>query len=141
MENELYWKKVYTVAYRLTGNESNASELASLAIIHAGISGNRITTDMFKATVVELINIFLKAPEICYNIDECADAQNALLSLSPVCRAAVIWKDILGFQILDNIPAANYSRQELLRELVCGRRELKEYLADKIPRGIICSFI
>lgn len=136
MEKELFWKKVYSVAYRLTGNENNASEMASLAILKTASDltpDGQITSCIFQSTVIELVNIFLNTPKICYNNtnDYIRDIQTALLCLSPVCRAAVIWKDVLGFRISDNMPAANYSRQELLGELVCGRRVLKEYLLNK----------
>lgn len=136
MEKELFWKKVYSVAYRLTGNENNASEMASLAILHTAndlAPDGQITACVFQSTLVELINIFLNTQKICYNNTNnyIRDIQTALLVLKPICRAAVIWKDVLGFQISDNMPAANYSRQELLRELVYGRRELKEYLLNK----------
>lgn len=137
MGNELFFKKVYSVAFRLTGEKSKASKMAELAI--AGIvkepdMDNKITSNIFQLTIIELVNIFLKAPNICYNDtnDYINDTQRALLSLKPVSRTIVIWKDLLGFQISDNMPAANYTRQELLMELSCGRRELREYLLNKI---------
>lgn len=136
MGNELFFKKVYSVAFRLTGEKSKAIEMAEMAIavaVKESDMGNKITRDIFQLTIIELVKIFLKAPKICYNDtnDYINDTQRALLNLKPISRTTVIWKDVLGFQISDNMPAANYTRQELLMELSCGRREMKEHLLNK----------
>ncbi len=135
MENELYLKKVYSAAYMLTGKEKDACEASSLAISRSAkevISNNQVTERTFKSTVIELIDIYLNTQNVCYNTNEdINNIQKALLSLDPICRAAVIWKDVLGFQIDDGIPASNYTRQELLRELSLGRKNLKSMLQIK----------
>lgn len=135
MEDELFLKKVYSAAYMLTGKEKNACEMASLAInknVKNLIQNNQIE-DMFKSTIIGLVDIFLNTQNICYNDanDYINNTQKALLSLNPIRRAIIVWKDVLGFQIDDNIPAENYTRQELLIELSLGRRELKNILQIK----------
>ncbi len=135
MENELFVKKVYSAAYMLTGKEKNACEMALLAIgktVNNLIPNDQITESMFKSTMIELVNTFLNTQNICYNKnDDINNTQKALLRLSPIRRATIIWKDVLGFKIDDSIPAVNHTRQELLRELSLGRRELKNVLQIK----------
>ncbi len=135
MENELFLKKVYSAAYMLTGKEKNACEIASLAIDNAVgdlITDNQATEDIFKTTMIKLVNIFINTQNICYNTNEdINNIQQALLSLNPVRRAAIVWKDVLGFRIEEGIPAENYTRRELLTELSLGRREVKNMLQVK----------
>ena len=76
------------------------------------------------------MKIFLKMPRSCCN-DNIKGIQKELLKLQPINRAVVVWKDVLGYKVADNIPVADYSSDELLRELVCGRRELKGYISPE----------
>lgn len=127
---ELFFKKVYAVAFRLTGEEKIAEEIAELAITHtiSEFSDDyKVTPDMLQLTILELMKIFLKMPRSCCN-DNLKGIQRDLLKLRPINRAVVIWKDVLGYKVSDNIPVADYSCDELLRELVCGRKELKGYI-------------
>lgn len=55
--------------------------------------------------------------------------QKALLNLKPLNRAVVIWKDVLGYKLSGNIPVHDCTYEELVKELVCGRRDLKEYIS------------
>ncbi len=126
---ELFFKKVYTVAFRLTGEVSAAAELATSAITHTIKESNEsyITANMFKTTILELVKIFLNKP--CTGCgDNLEGIQSALLKLKPINRSVIIWKDVLGYKVSDNMPVANYSCEELLRELNCGRKELKSYI-------------
>ena len=126
---ELYFKKVYTVAFRLTGEAKAASEIATSAITHTIKKSNedyRITANMFQSTIQELVKIFLAEP--CTGCDDIEEIQRALLKLKPINRVVVIWKDVLGYELSDNMPAADYSCEELLWELNCGRKELKNYI-------------
>lgn len=131
---ELFFKKVYTVAFRLTGEEEAAGEIAALAIIHTIKEYGddyKVTPNMLQLTILELMKIFLNMPMSCCN-DNLNGIQRELLKLQPINRAVVIWKDVLGYKVSDNIPVADYSSDELLKKLVCGRRELKEYISPKV---------
>jgi hypothetical protein len=130
MDIEVYFKKVYTVAYMLTGEEKMAGEIAELAITNTAeqLSGdNKVTAIMLQLTVLELIRIFLKMPK-SQSSDDVTGIQRALLKLKPFSRAVVIWKDVLGYQISDNMHGFDCTYEVLVRELVCGRRELKEQM-------------
>jgi len=130
MDIEAYFKKVYTVAYMLTGEEKIAEEIAELAITNTAkqLNGdNKISSSMLQLTILELVKIFLKMPK-SHSDDNIIGIQKALLTLNPLNRAVVIWKDVLGYQISVNIPVFDCTYEELVRELVCGRRELKEYI-------------
>lgn len=127
---ELFFKKVYTVAFRLTGEENVAAELATSAITHTIKESNeshKITANTFESTILELMRIFLSNPCTDCN-DSISMVQSALLKLKPINRSVIIWKDVLGYKVSDNVPIANYSCDELLGELNCGRKELKSYI-------------
>jgi hypothetical protein len=129
MNIELYFKKVYTVAYRLTGDREIAEEISELAIINTVSQLNenyKVTASLLQLTILELFKIFLKM-----TISQCHDdliIQNSLLKLNPVNRVVVVWKDVLGYQISSNIPIADYTYDGLVVELLRGRRELKELI-------------
>lgn len=127
---ELFFKKVYTVAFRLTGEENAAVEIATKAITNTFNESNesyKITSNTFQSTISELMEIFLNKPCTTCN-DNLEGIQSALLRLKPINRAVVIWKDVLGFKVSDNVPVAEYSCEELLGALYCGRKELKDYI-------------
>jgi hypothetical protein len=132
MNIELYFKKVYTVAYRLTGDREIAEEISELAITNTVSQSNenyKVTASLLQLTILELFKIFLKM-----TISQCHDdliIQNSLLKLNPVNRVVVVWKDVLGYQISSNIPIADYTYDGLVVELLRGRRELKELINIK----------
>jgi len=132
MSIELYFKKVYTVAYRLTGDREIAEEISELAITNTVSQLNenyKVTASLLQLTILELFKIFLKM-----TISQCHDdliIQNSLLKLKPVNRVVVVWKDVLGYQISSNIPIADYTYDGLVVELLRGRRELKELINIK----------
>lgn len=130
MDIEAYFKKVYTVAYMLTGEEKIAEEIAELAItntVEQLNADNKVSASMLQLTILELVKIFLKMPK-SHSDDNIISMQKALLALKPLTRAVVIWKDVLGFKLSGDIPVFDYTYEELVVELVCGRRELKEYV-------------
>lgn len=132
MNIELYFKKVYTVAYRLTGDREISEEISELAITNTVSQLNenyKVTASLLQLTILELFKIFLKM-----TISQCHDdliIQNSLLKLKPVNRVVVVWKDVLGYQISSNIPIADYTYDGLVVELLRGRRELKELINIK----------
>jgi DNA-directed RNA polymerase specialized sigma24 family protein len=127
---ELYFKKLYTIAFRLTGDEKLAEEMAESAITRTMEKHNynyKVTPNMLQLTILELMKIFLKAPKPCCN-NNLKGIQRELLKLTPINRVVVIWRDVLGYKLSDNVPVDDYSSKELLRALAIGRRELKEYV-------------
>lgn len=131
MNMELFYKKVYTVAFRLTGDEKNAENIAESAIIKINKELNeefKATENTFQLTILELIKIFLNTPLSYYNNK---GIQSALLKLKPITRVVVIWKDVLGYNLKDNNPIANYSYEELYRELNYGRKYLKDNFSSE----------
>lgn len=128
---ELYFKKVYTVAYWLTGEVEIAEEIAELAITNTVKQLNedyKVTASLLQLTYLELLKIFLNMPKSYCN-DNLKGIEKALLKLKPVNRAVVVWKDVLGYQISGNTPVPDCTYEELLKELVNGRIELKEHIS------------
>ena len=126
MNRDLFYKKVYTIAFRLTGDGKNAEDMSISAIIKTSNllnEGLAVTENIFQLTILELIKVFLNTQLPYYNNK---GIQNALLNLKPLNRAVVIWKDVLGYNLKDNIPIEDYTYEELYRELNYGRRFLKD---------------
>ncbi|MGD9567218.1 MAG: hypothetical protein AB7V48_02670 [Sedimentibacter sp.] len=130
MGMEVFFKRVYTVAFRLTGEGEIAAEIATKAITHTFKELNedyKITDNLFRLTIIELVKIFLSVPKSHCNCN-LKGIQRALLELKPINRAVVIWKDVLGYGIYDNIPVSDCTYEELHKELINGRKELKEHI-------------
>lgn len=125
---ELFFKRVYTIAFRLTGEKEIAAEIATKAITNTinNINEDCNEESVFKSTIVELIKVFLNVPKLHCN-DNLKGIQGALLKLKPIHRAVIVWKDILGFQINDNTPISEYTYDELLKLLVNGRQDIKRW--------------
>lgn len=126
---ELFFKRVYTVAFRLTGEKEIAAEMATKAITLTVKELNedyKATENMFQLTIIELIKVFLNVPEFYCN-ENLKGIQRSLLKIKPINRAVVIWKDMLRFQLSDNTPISDCTYEELHKELVRGRKELKEH--------------
>jgi len=134
----IYIKKIYTVAFRLTGNKKAAYELTSEAILK--LSGKKDINDkisdcIFKSTALEVCSLFLKKYVTCSDEldfdfdnnskDKTYEIQNTLLSLKPVSRIIIIWKDFLGFQLSDITQIINKDRTELNYELSRARMQIK----------------
>jgi len=101
MNFEEYIRKVYTIAFRLTGDETSAKDVASLAIDkNANIVKENIDSNILHITIKEVCGIFLKeysifSSESFYNKNN-TTIQNKLMNLEPLSRTAVVWKDIMG---------------------------------------------
>lgn len=145
MEINEYFSKVYTIAFRLTGEECKASDLAVMAIERTSSDLNKngdVPSILLKITAKELCRIFLSEPELhcseAYNQDSLEETskkitlQGAVLSLKPINRAAIVWKDILGFKIDDLTAAADCSKKRLYCELNSARMQIKSQLIDAV---------
>ncbi len=136
MDMNVYFKKIYTVAFRLTGNRKVAYELTAQAILE--LSGKTDTNDkisdyIFKSTAFEVCKQFLTKCDARYDEfdfdynskDKTYEIQKTLLSLKPVSRIIIIWKDFLNFQLSDLTQIINKDRTELNYELSHARMQIK----------------
>lgn len=130
MNFQEYSKKVYTIAYRLTGEESSANDMASLAInSNANNIRENIELSTLHITAKEVCSIFLMQQDkyTCSdfnNQNKASHIQSILLTLEPLCRATVVWKDIMGFNMNDLAIALNCSKSELYKKLNTARKQL-----------------
>ena len=128
MNFQEYIKKVYTIAFRLTGEESSADDMASIAInnISYNIKEDNIDLNILHNTAKEVCNIFLLEPDkyCSKTFTNQITVQNTLLNLEPLTRAAVVWKDIMGFNINDLAAASNCPKLELYKKLNSARKQL-----------------
>jgi len=124
-----YFKKIYIIAFRLTGEELQASDIAVLAIERtvAINSSENVSSSILLHTAKEVCRIFLFEFEAQNEQKKISSEplQNALLSLEPLNRTTIVWRDILGYKIDDLSQTVKYSKQELYSELNNGRRKLK----------------
>jgi len=150
--NENFIKRIYTIAFRLTGKENTACELTTDAIVKTVKDlelDKQSASYAFKFAALEVCRMFLEESETNFNNiktldaihsftkpkDEVLSLQEAFLNLKPLCRITIIWKDILGFQLDDMLPIVNINKKELRRELSCGRHQLKEELFENTNCG------
>ena len=137
-----YLNKVYTIAFRLTGEEHIASDMAFLAIEET-VSNLKPTDDVsfntLNRTAKEVCRVFLSEPNAYFVNNNklygkkkkstgIKTLQNALLTLEPINRIAVVWRDVLGFKIDDLAQVLDFSKQELYCELNAARMDIKEQL-------------
>jgi len=134
-----YFKKIYTVAFRLTGDEKRASDISHNAIdnVFLGELSEKVQPQLFKKTAGEVIRLFaleyindnkvFKYSSRLESYDE--PFQSTLMSLEPIMRISIVWRDILGFEI-DEISDKNYSRQILYKELNGARYQIKTQLKN-----------
>lgn len=119
MDIDLFFKKIYTVAFRLTGEEQFSEEISSQAIIHTFKEMNedyKVTENMIHLAVIELIKIFLSNPiPISHSNNNLKGIKRAILELKPKNRVVVVWKDVLGYEIHDNIPISDYTYEGLYK--------------------------
>ncbi|MGB4440014.1 MAG: hypothetical protein WBJ13_12515 [Sedimentibacter sp.] len=136
MNSNEYFKKVYTIAFRLTGEELQASDIAVLAIERTATinSSENVSSNMLLHTAKEVCRIFLLEFEAQneQNKTSSEPLQNALLSLEPLNRTTIVWRDILGYKIDDLSQTVKYTKQELYSELNNGRKKLKLQLMDAV---------
>lgn len=129
MNFQEYIKKVYTIAFRLTGEESSANYVATLAVDR---NANEIKEDIdlsiLHITAKEVCSIFLMQPDkysgTTSNNQNKGFIQSTLLTLEPISRAAIVWRDIMGFNINDLVIASNCSKSELYKKLNDARKQL-----------------
>lgn len=130
MNFQEYIKKVYTIAFRLTGEELSANHVASLAInnITNNINLDIIDLNILHITAKEVCSIFLlesdKYSTTFTNENNNTHIQNTLLNLEPLTRTTVVWKDIMGFNINDLAIASNCPKSELYKKLNLARKQL-----------------
>lgn len=147
--DEYFFKRIYTIAFRLTGKENASCELATNAIVKTFNEldlDKQATSFVFKYTALEVCKMFIEESENSINNLNTTTAihsftkpkhevqvlQEALLKLKPLCRITVIWKDILDFQLDEMLPIVNINKKELSRELSSGRQQLKGDLFENI---------
>lgn len=144
MDLDAFFKKVYTAAFRLTGEEKAACNIAINAIERTANKINihkRVPSNMLMQTIKEVCKIFLeehhvKTSEVAeytlYTLEESKneskELQEAILTLEPIKRVAIIWRDILGFKLSEIIPAVNRTEKELYQERLTAHKQLKEKL-------------
>ncbi len=141
MNMDKYFKKTYTVAFRLTGNEIKAGDMAYAAIEQYSSDfklSDFIHMETIQNTAKEVCRMFLADSDNGIKLfkslgvnTEARSFQDALMTLNPMTRAAVVWRDVLGYEI-DDIAGDICPKKELYRELNNGRRQMKEILRNTI---------
>lgn len=137
MSKEVFIKKVYAFAFRLTGSENSACILAETAInrmVQASDLNNNMSEDFFMCIAKDICNIYISdfksfTDEGCEEHDKKADAsllQKIILSLEPLNRITIIWKDVYGFSLNEIIPAVNQPYSILQQVLASTRRQIIE---------------
>ena len=122
-----YIKKVYTIAFRLTGEEASACDMAALAVDRNvnNIKEDDIDLSILHITAREVCGIFLSEPDkYSISINHNNHIQNTLLALEPLSRAAVVWRDIMGFNINDLVSISNCTKSELYKKLNNARKQM-----------------
>jgi len=132
-----YFNKVYTIAFRLTGEEFQASDMAVHAIERTASKINTsetVPSNMLLHTAKEVCRIFLQESQYKQTHKETKNEplQNALLTLEPLNRTTIVWKDVLGFKIDDLVLAVDCSKQELYCELNNARMQMKVQMRNFI---------
>ncbi len=148
---EVFFKKVYAIAFRLVGEEKLAGEMATHAIertLELLKENEHVNSNMFKITVIEVCKIFLYESHIFvednekYHLNKIKEReiklnqlQEAILTLEPLNRVTIIWRDMLGYKLAEIIPAVNRSEKEMHHELANARMQLKNQLNMV---GVLC---
>jgi hypothetical protein len=149
MSKEVFIKKVYTFAFRLTGSESSACILAETAInrmVQTSDLSNNMSEDFFMCIAKDICNIYISdsksfTDEDCEEPEKKADAnllQQIILSLEPLNRITIIWKDVYGFSLNEIIPAVNQPYNILQQVLASTRRQI---IAQTLMEGELGSTI
>ncbi len=132
-----FFIKMYNIAFRLTGDEVKAEEMAFIAIncILPKEDMNDIISDsILRRTAEEICRMFLSdnisdVKKFERNNSKEELLQAALMSLEPSGRMIIVWRDILGFKI-DDMTGINCNKQKMYYELNSARRQMKEILCD-----------
>lgn len=140
MKFDYYLKKIYNVAFRLTGDETKAANLAFNAVNSIALNlSDKVDSNMFNSTAKEVCRLFLadsnkeskifKSFESFESNEHAYTFQEALLSINPLSRTTIVWRDVLG-RSLEEITVMGYNKKELYFELNNGRRFIKEFLNE-----------
>lgn len=143
MSKEVFIKKVYTFAFRLTGSKNSACILAETAIsrmVQTSDLSNNMYEDFFMCIAKDICNIYINnlksfTYEDCEEPEKKADAnllQKFILSLEPLNRITIIWKDVYGFSLNEIIPAVNQPYNILQKVLASTRRQI---IAQSLKEG------
>lgn len=115
MESDVLFNKVYTVAYRLTGQDENADELALSAITSTArefgwYPWKPLHSEILQASVKKVCFLFLnqswpdKIPQPVFlpgkELDQEQVVQAALLTLKPLERVIIVWRYVAGQKVL-----------------------------------------
>lgn len=139
MNLDNYFKKVYTVAFRLTGDENKAANLAFEAINRCSYTLNltdKVDSTIFNLSAKEVCRLFLagyeKDNELFRRFENNTyeyPYQHALMSLNPLRRTLIVWRDVLRLS-LEDMKIEDYNVKELYFELNKGRKLIKDLLND-----------
>lgn len=139
MDGEELLIKVYTIAFRLTGEEEAAINLAltglTLAARHFSWQPLQpAPPGMPLSSFKEVCRLFLtepwrakrprSLPQALNDHEQEAILQAALLTLKPLERVTVIWWDVMGLQLVDMAQLAGNTEEELSIVLGHARQEL-----------------
>lgn len=123
-----YIKKIYTIAYWLTGDENSANHVATLAISKNAnnIKENDIDLSLLHITAKEVCNIFLLHPEKYTSVSNqnTTHIQDSLLTLEPLSRVTLVWRDMMGYNINDLTTQSNSTKEELYKKLNIARKQV-----------------
>ena len=135
-----FFIKMYNVAFRLTGDEVKAEEMAFIAIncvLAKEDMPDMVSDSILRRTAEKICTLFLSEAEADIsgvkrferNNSKEEMLQTALMSLEPSGRMIIVWRDILGFNI-DDMSEIRCNKEELFYELNSARRQLEEVLCD-----------
>lgn len=135
-------KQVYTVAFRLTGREEAAAALVRAALPLTEEAPrwqqNPLPVHYLIKSAREVCRLFLHQPggekegikaALAAAPGQQQTVQAALLSLEPLPRVVVVWRDVAGFPVTELVPLVQQPVEDLYRILGQGRRELQKQLA------------
>lgn len=146
MDSETFLTKVYTAAFRLTGEEEAASDLALLAIPRIAKEfdwqvNQPVQSNMFQLSIAEVCKIYIIesksdssetdkfSTRVIQKQNHKAEIlQAALMTLKPLERITVVWRDILGFQLAQMASLADCAEEELYSILSDARWQLCQQL-------------
>lgn len=131
MDFNKFIKKVYTLAYWLTGDEGMADDMVTLAVSKNAnyIRENDIDSSILHITAREVCSIFLMQHDKYNNRisnHKGTHIQKALLTLEPLSRTTLVWRDMLGYNINDLVIVSNFTKEELYQELNVARKQMLE---------------
>ena len=137
MNIDNYLMRIYNVAFRLTGDETKAADLAFNAIESSSSNlklNDMVDTNMLDNSVKEVCKLFLSDTHNGHELfkkfekNTYSDSfQEALMSLNKISRTIVVWRDVLGLK-LEDLNLKGFNKKELYLELNKGRKLLKDLL-------------